>query len=124
MTAFKFNDNNITINLLGEEYTADATLAEIEISTAKRRLVEFSQKIESGFAEADEIADNIASTMQSIDAAFGKGSAKKIFKDRRVSLHDCNDIVFYIFAQLNEFEAGKAKLYENYGKNREQRRSK
>ena len=45
MTAFKFNDNNITINLLGEEYTADVTLAEVEISAAKRRLIEFSQKI-------------------------------------------------------------------------------
>ncbi len=116
MKKFEFQKNTFETEICGVTLAADVTKAEIEISRAQKNLVSFAKKITAGEATENEIADKITKTCQSINKAFGKGTAEKIFAGRTVSLHDCMDVVFYIVAAMNQFENSKRNLYRSFGK--------
>lgn len=116
MKKFEFQKNIFETEICGVILAADVTKAEVEISRAQKKLVSFAEKITAGEATENEISDKIMETCQSIDKAFGKGTAEKIFAERTISLHDCMDVVFYVVAALNQFEDGKQDLYKSFGK--------
>lgn len=124
MKKFKFESNDVTIEINGVSLSCDAAIGECEISAAKRDLIEFSEKITAGQADKKEIERHIEFTLKKIDSAFGEGSCESIFKDRAISLHDCVDTVTYIIACFNEFENGKKELYDSFSGSREERRAR
>ena len=123
MKKFEFQNNDITIEMLGQTLTADAAEIECELSVAHRELSEFGVRAQRGEADKKEIEALLESACIRIDKAFGKGTAEKIFENRKVSYHDMCDVVVYIIAACNEFEKGKEGLYNAYNGNREERRA-
>lgn len=114
MKKFEFNKSTIEIEIAGEKLKCDVTEAEIEMSAAWHNIVKFSNKVTQGMAQRKDITELIETTLEHIDAAFGEGSAKRVFKNRSVSVHDCSDVVMYINGALNEYEDKKKSLYESY----------
>ena len=123
MKKFEFQNNEVEFEMLGYMLKADAAEAEIELSAAQKDLAEFFDKITAGNADKQEIKTHIEFALTKIDAAFGEGTAKALFANRTVSLHDALDVVAYSLAALKEFENNKTDLYKSFRGNREERRT-
>ena len=123
MKKFEFQNNDITIEMLGHTLQCDAAEIECSLSKAHKDLVEFGVRTQRGETNKKEIEELLAGSCTKIDEAFGAGTAEKIFAGRRVSYHDMCDVVTYIIAACNEFEHGKKSLYDSYNGNREERRA-
>lgn len=122
MKKFEFQNNEITIEMLGLTLKADAAEAECEVSAAHKLISDFGAKVMSGKAEKKEIEGVMQEALVKIDNAFGEGTSAELFKNRTVSYHDVCDVICYISSACNEFEANKKELYESFRGNREERR--
>ncbi len=122
MKKFEFQSNEITIEMLGVTLKADAAEAECEISAAHKLISDFGARVMRGEVEKKEIEGVMKEALIKIDNAFGEGASERLFEKHTISYHDICDVICYILAVCNEFEANKQALYSSFRSNREQRR--
>lgn len=118
MRKFEFSTKEFEVDIAGVKLGGDAEMIKLEIIKAHNALVKFSEKVLSGTAERNEIAEQISAFCESLDAAFGDNTAKEIFGGRAANIHDCVDIAVYIMSALNEYETDKRNEQESYKINR------
>ena len=123
MKKFEFQNNDISIDIMGTMLVADAAVVECEISAAHKLISDFGAKVMSGNASKKEIEGVMQESLEKIDSAFGAGTSERIFKESTISYHDVCDVVCYILAACNEFESEKQNLYKSFKGNRDERRN-
>lgn len=98
----------------GAVLEGDVTEVSVEIASAQKKIIEFSQLIVCGAAATADIEESIGFILKKIDGAFGDGSAEKIFAGRKVSFHDCINAVRFIISEINRADAKMAGIYGEY----------
>lgn len=120
---FDFRDNSLKIDIAGEVFELDSANPKFV-----QRVVDFGNDATAKAEELGKKNDYIEATkelisfcLESIDAILGKGSSKRIFKDREVGLFDALDVTNYI---VTEIKTDRDVKFKAYTPSRAERRAK
>lgn len=111
---FKRADSMIKTEINGVCLRGDAAKISAQMRRAQRKIFSSSAKILGGKATSLTLFLTVRYVWARFDAAFGRGAAKKIFKNRP-SLYDCIAAVRFAIAEVSRYDEKFAKACEKYG---------
>lgn len=108
---FEISRNTIKIEIENKTYEVEPVMAEVNVNAARKKLVEFNEKLVAGEATPEDVKNVIDEIVQKIENVLGKGEVGVIFADKAISVHDVMDLVMYISAVAEDFERQKGDKY-------------
>lgn len=123
MGQFVFSNNTIELDIAGEIFSVEPTLAVANVKNTAKRVVEQAAAFEGKDDTLEAIESICVAITGAVDEILGKGSCERIFKDRTVTFYDCMDLYKFVTEEINTYVAQKNAAYKSTV-NRAQRRSK
>ena len=108
---FEILKNTIQIEAGNKIYEADPVMAEVNVNAARKKLIEFNDKLVMGEATEEDVKNIITAVVSDLENVLGKGEIGIIFADKAISVHDVMDLVVYISAVAEDFERQKGDKY-------------
>lgn len=108
---FEILKNTIQIEAGNKIYEVDPVMAEVNVNAARKKLIEFNDKLVMGEATEKDVKNIITAVVADLENVLGKGEIGIIFADKAISVHDVMDLVVYISAVAEDFERQKGDKY-------------
>lgn len=108
---FEILKNTIQIEAGNKIYEVDPVMAEVNVNAARKKLIEFNDKLVMGEATEKDVKNIITAVVADLENVLGKGEIGIIFTDKAISVHDVMDLVVYISAVAEDFERQKGDKY-------------
>lgn len=108
---FEILKNTIQIETGNKIYEVDPVMAEVNVNAARKKLIEFNDKLVMGEATEKDVKNIITAVVADLENVLGKGEIGIIFADKAISVHDVMDLVVYISAVAEDFERQKGDKY-------------
>ena len=108
---FEILKNTIQIEAGNKIYEVDPVMAEVNVNAARKKLIEFNDKLVMGEATEKDVKNIITAVVADLENVLGKGEIGVIFADKAISVHDVMDLVVYISAVAEDFERQKGDKY-------------
>mgnify|MGYP006863341842 CR=1 FL=1 len=108
---FEILKNTIQIEAGNKIYEIDPVMAEVNVNAARKKLIEFNDKLVMGEATEKDVKNIITAVVADLENVLGKGEIGIIFADKAISVHDVMDLVVYISAVAEDFERQKGDKY-------------
>ena len=108
---FEILKNTIQIEAGNKIYEVDPVMAEVNVNAARKKLIEFNDKLVMGEATEKDVKNIITAVVSDLENVLGKGEIGVIFADKAISVHDVMDLVVYISAVAEDFERQKGDKY-------------
>lgn len=108
---FEILKNTIQIEAGNKIYEVDPVMAEVSVNAARKKLIEFNDKLVMGEATEKDVKNIITAVVADLENVLGKGEIGIIFADKAISVHDVMDLVVYISAVAEDFERQKGDKY-------------
>ena len=108
---FEILKNTIQIEAGNKIYEVDPVMAEVNVNAARKKLIEFNDKLVIGEATEKDVKNIITAVVADLENVLGKGEIGIIFADKAISVHDVMDLVVYISAVAEDFERQKGDKY-------------
>lgn len=108
---FEILKNTIQIEAGNKIYEVDPVMAEVNVNAARKKLIEFNDKLVMGEATEKDVKNIITAVVADLENVLGKGEIGIIFADKSISVHDVMDLVVYISAVAEDFERQKGDKY-------------
>lgn len=108
---FEILKNTIQIEAGNKIYEVDPVMAEVNVNAARKKLIEFNDKLVMGEATENDVKNIITAVVADLENVLGKGEIGVIFADKAISVHDVMDLVVYISAVAEDFERQKGDKY-------------
>ena len=108
---FEILKNTIQIEAGNKIYEVDPVMAEVNVNAARKKLIEFNDKLVMGEATEKDVKNIIKAVVADLENVLGKGEIGIIFADKAISVHDVMDLVVYISAVAEDFERQKGDKY-------------
>ena len=108
---FEILKNTIQIEAGNKIYEVDPVMAEVNVNAARKKLIEFNDKLVMGEATEKDVKNIITAVVADLENVLGKGEIGIIFADKAISVHDVMELVVYISAVAEDFERQKGDKY-------------
>ena len=108
---FEILKNTIQIEAGNKIYEVDPVMAEVNVNAARKKLIEFNDKLVMCEATEKDVKNIITAVVADLENVLGKGEIGVIFADKAISVHDVMDLVVYISAVAEDFERQKGDKY-------------